>query len=433
VRRLVLLGVVTVATALVIAIGGDGTNNNGPVLLVVAFGALGVLVWQEMRRPQLRRRHVWAATVVLLAIGVVVPPESSRDLWSYAIYGRQVAVYHESPYTHVPAEHPHDPAVARINRSWIRTPSVYGPAFTAVSAVGMKVAGNSPLRMRLFFQLLAAGAVLAALAVLHRRGAPAGALALVGLSPLASASIVNNGHNDLLVGLGTLGAVLFARDRRGWAAGAVGALGCLVKVTGLLPLGAVVIWLWRRERLQAVHAAVAASLVMGIGYLLAGGTDALAPVRSASGHVSENSLWDAFVDTRTAANVRPSFAIWIAVFLVVAAVLVGWQRRPDPVAVTVAVGLAYLVAAPYVLPWYVGWILPVAALTWRSRLTRLTMGYAALAMIGYSIRPTMAPPVRAMLQQTRGNILPAVELIALVALVVVAWRRRQATDVLVPR
>lgn len=423
---------VVALTALAITVGKDGTHSTGPALLLLSFAAFALLIRSEMRRPTLSRRQVWGATGAVLLVAVIVPPQSSRDLWSYAVYGRAVSVYHESPYTHVPREHPRDVAVRHSNPVWGGTASVYGPVFTAVSAAGTAVAGNSPLRIRLFFQLLAAACVCAILVLLERWGAPPGALAFVGLNPLIAASIVNNGHNDLLVGVAVLAAVVMARERRGAAVGALMALGCLVKVAALVPFGAVVVWLWFRDRVAAVWAAVAGGAVFVVGYLAGGGRAALAPLGKASNLISENSWWDALSDVRRSAGEPSRPLIWVTVAVVLVVVSLGWQRRTDPVAVTGATVLAYILAAPYVLPWYVGWILPVLALTWRSRLTWVAMTYSTLALISYSKRPSMAPLVGTVLEHTRGALLPIVEVLALVGLIVVAWRRRQATE-LAPR
>ncbi|MDQ1373933.1 MAG: hypothetical protein QOJ09_1271, partial [Actinomycetota bacterium] len=51
----------------------------------------------------------------------------------------------------------------------------------------------------------------------------------------------------------------------------------------------------------------------------------------------------------------------------------------------------------------------------------------------YNNRPVMAPDLRELLLRVRLEVLPVVEVLALIALIVLAWRRRQATDVLVPR
>jgi len=74
-------------------------------------------------------------------------------------YGRIVSAHHASPYLHSPAKYPNDPAFHRMDLIWQKTRSVYGPAFTAVSAGATAVVGASSLGARLFFQGLAAVAV----------------------------------------------------------------------------------------------------------------------------------------------------------------------------------------------------------------------------------------------------------------------------------
>jgi hypothetical protein len=168
------------------------------------------------------------------------------------------------------------------------------------------------------------------------------------------------------------------------------------------------------------------------GYALAGGAVALAPLKTASGYISENSVWDVVGDQGHLAHL-PAPVVWIPVAMVIVAIAIGWRRRDDPVAVTIATALAYLLAAPYALPWYSGWLLPSVALTWRSRLAVMATVYPALALLVYNNRPVMAPEVREWLLRIRSDVLPVVELAALLALVVLAWRRRQATEVFVPR
>jgi hypothetical protein len=431
VGRFLLLGAVATTTASAIAVGGDGAGRTGPALLLAAFLAFAALMITEVRRPRLRRRHVWFATGFVVLVAIVVPPQSSHDLWSYAAYGRMVSTYHESPYTHSPQDHPRDPISRLVSKGWENNASVYGPVFTAVSAVGTAAAGDSPLRIRLFFQGLAGACLLGALAILHRRGAPAGALAIVGLNPLATASIVNNGHNDLLVGVAVLVGVLLARERRGTATGVALAFAVLVKAAAFVPLAAIAFWLWRRDRPAAVRAAAASGAMVAAGYAVAGGTAALAPLHQASGYVSASSFWH-MVQSHDAGAGPSGIVVWGSVAIVVAAIAVGWQRRADPVAVTIAAVLGYLLAAPYALPWYVGWLLPVVALTWRSRLAWLATAYPAIALLVYNNRPVMAPAVRDFLLHVR-SVLPVIEVAALLALVLLAWRRRHATDVLVPR
>ena len=135
--------------------------------------------------------------------------------------GRIVEHYGDSPYTHTPADYPHDPLLAEVGRGWRHTPSLYGPAFTAVSAGIASVAGTDLLVDRLGFQLLAAACVLAVLVLLTRQHARPGRSSLVGCNPVVMIEIVNLGRNDAIVGLALLAGILLATRRRLVAAAVV--------------------------------------------------------------------------------------------------------------------------------------------------------------------------------------------------------------------
>src|SRR5205807_4582608 len=287
----VALVVLVAATAAAVPLGAV---SHAPVqlpLLAVALVAFAVVLGAHRRTPFLTRKAVVVASGVLMLVAVVTPPTSSKDIWAHVMYGRIVSVHHASPYVHVPAEYPSDPTLTRMATASLHPRSVYGPAFTAVSAAGTALAGDSPLAQRLFFQVLSALAVMAALLLLARRGADPGTLAFIGLNPVVVA-IVAGGHDDLLIGVAILAAVVAAR--KGWAARAGVLLGvaALIKLPALLALVAVVAWIavrfgWR----AAARGALVASATIGVGYWLAGGSQALAPVRAASSDHSKASLW----------------------------------------------------------------------------------------------------------------------------------------------
>ena len=101
-------------------------------------------------------RWIVAAILVSGLVAVTWPSRASDDVWSYAIYGRMVSAHGLDPYDHVPTDVREDPIFERVGPKWVSTPSRYGPLFSAVSAGITAVAGESPLRLRLGFQLLAA-------------------------------------------------------------------------------------------------------------------------------------------------------------------------------------------------------------------------------------------------------------------------------------
>jgi alpha-1,6-mannosyltransferase len=401
---------------------------------LVAFASLMALEW---RRPALSRRPIWAAAVVLLGVAVALPPQGSRDVWAYAMYGRMVSAHGASPYRHVPADFAHDPWEPRVAPAWRHSPSVYGPLFSGVSAAGMAVVGNSATAGRLFFQGLAALAVLGALLVVRRvRGDPL-ALAFIGINPVVI-SIVNGGHNDLLAGLAVLAGVVLAWRSRPGLAGAVLAAGALIKIAVLLPLAAVLAWLaWRhvgrRRRAGAGPAGVAGPLLAAAvagaglvaGYLVAGGWGAVAPIEQASTFESRSSMWGPHVLGRFFGHSD----WWALAAAVVAAlvVLAGGLRDRTPALAAGGAAAVYLVAAPYILPWYAGWAIPVLALAWRTRLAALALADASLLLLVHIDRAGLRPSwLHHGLQQLAARGLPGFELAAVAALCLLSARRAVA-------
>ncbi|MGI9023869.1 MAG: glycosyltransferase 87 family protein, partial [Acidimicrobiales bacterium] len=280
------------AMAGVLLRGPRGATGFSLVLLVVAFVSLAALVGAERRRRCLTRGLVLGVSGVLLVLAVVVPPTESADLWSYAMYGRMVSEYRESPYRHTPEEYRDDPIRRRVPAFWVDSRSVYGPLFTVAAAAGMTAAGHSALRARLFFQGLAALAVGAVLVLVDRRTRDPVALALIGINPVVVVSVVNGGHNDALVGLAVLGgALLVVRRRPAWA-GALLAAGALVKVAALLPLAAVAVWVWCHHGRREAAALAGTAAGVGLAGLVAAGAPAVIDALSeAQTRVNGGSIW----------------------------------------------------------------------------------------------------------------------------------------------
>ena len=351
------------------------------------------LARDETRGARVDVRLVVALIAILMVLAVVLPPRSSRDVWSYVMYGRMVSEHSASPYSHVPGDFPHDPFLQQVGSGWRHTSSVYGPVFIAVSAVGSGIAGDSTLAARLFQQLLAAGAVSAALVLVWRHSRSPAALALLGLNPIMIGSIVNGGHNDALVGLGVLAATLLTMRRRVFAAGAVLALAVLIKVTALLALPALVLWtgfhFGRRSWLRLM---ITTAGLVTAGYAVAG-PEALRALNTNRALLSRASLWQ-LAPRSLAPALGMSRSGWLGLLSMISLTAIGivvlataWWRRKDldPVS-TVALALgAFLVIAVYVLPWYVAWMLPVACIVRRPMMrafvatvgTFLPMVYAA--------------------------------------------------------
>ena len=174
------------------------------LVLMEASLALALLVGLAWRRtqlglpPALDWRVVVGLSAALLACSVAGPVRQSRDLWAYAMYGRMVSVHHMSPYTHVPADFPHDPFLHLVDPRWRHTGSVYGPLFVAYAALVSKVAGSSLLITRFAFKGIAGLSVLASVLILVRRRVDPTAVACLGLNPLVMLYSVGGGHTERL-------------------------------------------------------------------------------------------------------------------------------------------------------------------------------------------------------------------------------------------
>ncbi len=376
----------TVAIALLLLSNDSLPVGFGVSAVIISFAAWFAVLQEEDRGHPADIRVVATAAGALMLLAIALSPMGSHDVWSYTMYGRMVSHYGVSPYTHVPHDFPHDPFLPLVARGWRNTSSVYGPVFVVFSAIGTALAGGSVVMARLFHQAGAAIAVTAALVLIWRRTHSPAAVMFLGLNPLVIVSVINGGHNDALVGLAVLGAVLLAEERRPVGAAFVLGLAVLIKITALLALPALLAWtLYRFGRRAAGHLAGLSLATVTFGYALAG-PGALTALNSNHTLLSRSSPWQVAHSLLGVGTGHPFAGVprseWLAVFglgsiVVVSTVAaaIAWRRRRDSdLGAIVALALtAYLVAGIYVLPWYAMWVLPTACIVRR----RATMVYIA--------------------------------------------------------
>jgi hypothetical protein len=435
-----LLTIIVVSTSFVLFRGFDLPSIERALAVGTACAALAAIALLPSFRGALTMRMVLVASLVLMTIAVVQPPEESHDLWSYAMNGRILEHYGASPYTHTPADYPHDPLLREVAAGWRHTPSLYGPAFTAASAGIMSVTGSSLLATRVGFQLLAALCVLAALILLIRTTRDPVVALLVGCNPVVIIEVVNLGRNDAIVGLALLAGVLLLTRRRFTAAVIVLAIAALVKVAVVAVLGAVLLWMWRRygTRVAARTAAIGA-LVMAIPYVIAGGVTALRPVADAADRMSRASIWQLFRsdgaehllgihDAQHVGAVIGSVGPGALVAVAGLTALFALSRLDDPTPELVAIGAvaAFLLAGTYVLASYAMWVIPIAAWRHRAGISRAVLVWAALLTISYqAVRPMPSTPEDLAVWLVSGVTL-VFAFVALIGLAVAAVRRLRA-------
>lgn len=347
---------------------GEGFLSRPMVYLCLLWLAIALWVAVLVLARELGLRIVATLAAALIFLFALAPPLLSLDVFSYVSYGRLGAEHGLNPYEHAPAAIPGDAAASRVV-DYRDAVSVYGPAFTLLSyplaALGVPFALWS-------LKLIAAAAVASIAWIVARlarlRGVdPAAAVAFVALNPLVLVQVVGGAHNDALmvaVATAALAAALLVRPA---AAGAGFVLAAAVKVSGLLYapfalLGARP----ARSRARMLAGAALAIALAGAISLAAFGTSVDAALTVAGENQDRISRWSVAATAARASGldvdlIRTVLAIGLAATLGGLAIAV--VRGFDWVRAAGWAALAVLVASVYIVPWYLIWVLPVAAIS----------------------------------------------------------------------
>lgn len=368
------------------------------VLMFISYAAVVAL------SGQLSARVVLIAIAVVHLLVLLGPPLASTDAFSYQAYARMGATYAINPYTHAPAAIPLDPVYSYIGAKWsLGTPSAYGPVFTVATYL------LAPLTIAtsvFAYKGIAALASLALVAVVWRCARlrdidPVKAVALVGLNPLLVIYGVGGGHNDLLMLLAMIGGVYAVLASREWVGGGLSVLAIGIKLTAGLVLpfaladggaaGTQTRQRARRTRL-ALGAGVGLAALAALSFSVFGtGSFHMfgAVVRSQreGGWLGIPGFISSKLSLPTAGHIAGfvlagAFAVTLCWLLRRV-----WRGEMDWIAGAGWAMLAMLVASSSLLPWYVAWLLPLAALGRDRRLVTTAIVFTgvvqAVTVLGY--------------------------------------------------
>jgi alpha-1,6-mannosyltransferase len=345
--------------------------------------------------PRLPAR--WA----ILAIGCahvllfLSPPLALTDIFNYVNYGRMEVVHHLNPYTSTPIVEPHnDPSFDLSN--WHHLLSPYGPTFTLLTfaVVPLGVAASF-WAIKLILMAASLGTVWLVwkcARLLGRDGVQS--IVFVGLNPVVLIWGLGGDHNDfIMMFLVMLGFYLLllghARGAdapvlsglRGWlagpawldlAGGAAFVTAATVKASGavLLPIVLAGLIYSPRRLLRATA-----------GMVLTGALLAAASVSAFGLHLPDLSTQSRLVTTLSPSNLLGlalgnggatasllHLLTGVLALSVLAACVFAWRKR-DSITPAGWASIALLMTLSWVLPWYVLWVLPMAALS-RSRSLR---------------------------------------------------------------
>lgn len=378
--------------------GGLGLSLGSVGAMVVLAVMFAAYVVAARAADRLSARAVLMCIAAMHALVLLAPPLLSTDIFSYQFYGRMGAIYGFNPYLAGPHALALDPLFSYIGAKWWNTPTVYGPLFTILSyaLAPLSIAANA-----LAYKAIAACSSLAMIALVWNsaklRGInPVKAVALVGLNPLIVIYGVGGGHNDLLMMVALMAGVYLILAHRERSGSAMMVAASAIKLTaGLMLAFAIASGGGRRARDRRrdvlIGAAAAGVLLFGLAFALFGS----GPLHlfSTVPKVQSEGDWHSvpgLLGTELGSTVGLISGIVLgAVFVTICAVLLlrVWQGRMDWIDAGAWTALGLLATASSLLPWYVVWLIPLAALATDRRLWRLAIGISGavelLQVIGY--------------------------------------------------
>jgi alpha-1,6-mannosyltransferase len=407
-----------------------GLTRNGTTLRYLFTGPVAVMYVSYLLLlayvRALPARWAVAAIVCAHVIYLLAPPLALTDVFNYVNYGRMEIVHHLNPYTTIPILEPHtDPSYSLSN--WHQLLSPYGPLFTlfTFAVVPLGIAGS--------FWALKGILVLASLAMIllvwkcaRLLGRdPVAAIVLVGLNPIVLVWGLGGDHNDFLVlmlivlGFYLLlkanvahGAAAAARAAgtaarkalpklapagrsRAWlalaatdvAAGAAFVTAAAMKASAGVMIPVVLAGLARTpRRLPAVLVGMAAAgLLLAAVSLIAFGLH-IPDLSTQSRLVTNISLPNLLGLALGSGGETTTLHFALSVVLIGSIGLCSVQayRWRDSLTASGWANVALLVTLSWVLPWYVVWVLPLAALSASRRLRVAALGLGVYLIIAWA-------------------------------------------------
>ena len=306
-----------------------------------------------------------AAVVVAHAVFLLAPPLFSADVFGYVDYARLDVLHGLDPYSHGAADAARDPVVPYVRWHDIATP--YGPLFTLLSSPLAWLSVPVALWLcKSLAALLSLGCLALVWRIARLRGIdPVRAVVFVGLNPLLLAYGVGGAHNDFLLVALALGAVLLVLEGRAAGGGATAALAVGVKASAVLMLPFLVLGERRpRAAIAGVAAGAATLLVLAFASFGDGALGFVHQIRQQQQFVASTSVPSMVAKALgldgTPAALRAAFGLAFAGTLL-SLLWATWRGRIDWIAAAGWATLALLVSTAWLVPWYVVWVLPLAA------------------------------------------------------------------------
>ena len=364
------------------------TLSYGLSAVVVAMTVAYVVALASVR--MLSMRTIVIAIVAFHVVLLLGPPLQLTDLFNYLGYARLGALHQLNPYTHVIFSARHDPVYGLT--SWHNLRSPYGPAFTLLTYP------LAFLPLPVAYWVLKLATVLASLgfiALVWRCARQLGrdprfAVLFVAANPIFLIYELGGFHNDVFMLVPAMASISLLLDRRDLWSGAALMLAVSVKFTAvlLLPFMLLAAGHWNRRQPISQRRQVR---------LLAGMAVAAVPIAAVSfaafGLAAPNlSDQSTLLTTFSVPNVvglllglggGTATLLRIASVALVLVVAVLVRRRGDWLTGAGWSTLALMCSLGWLVPWYIVWLLPLAALGTSIRLRRVTIAFTVFLVVTF--------------------------------------------------
>jgi hypothetical protein len=371
--------------------------------------------------PSLSARWVIGAILAIQLIFLLSPPLTLTDVFNYIDYSRMEVVHHLNPYTTIPVIEPHsDPAYALSN--WHELLSPYGPLFTIImfAVVPFGIAVSFWL-VKGLLAITCLGCLLLVWKSAKLLGRdPVRAIAFAGLNPIVLLWGLGGDHNDfVMMFFLLLACYLLLRSGRGlpstpeaagseeadgrlarlriWVlppawleivAGVSLAAAVFVKASGAIVVPVVIVALARRQPRRATQTLlggiIGTIVFAAVSYVAFG---AHIPDLGTQGSLVTdlglpNLLGLALGQGGETTTLREILMLAL-VLVVVLCCVSAWRGNGDFITNSGWASIALLVTLAWVLPWYVVWAVPFAALSSSRRLRIATIVFGVYLIVAW--------------------------------------------------
>jgi len=380
--------------------GKTGVDRFVGIVLSVAIPYAAALWLSARTRGRAGLVLAFAGSLLFGVTMLAIYPAGAVDVFHNIMDGRLVWVYHLNAMLTAPSAVSTDPLYPYLHY-WQNVPSAYGPLWFLLTAPAVLLGGagrESSLiafkALPFVFELIALG-LIARIVQRLRPQRVAAAVVLFGWNPLVLWEIAGNGHNDIVMMSFVLLALLVLISRRWPLAFPLLACSILVKYVSLILVPVFVIWILRRDGKSAL-----VPLSRGLVAALFVAVILLAPFWSGAGtfaslHDQQNyfifspasavlGTWgERLANTASVLRVKSEFTL--AFVLLYAFTLL--RIKPTYAGLVRAsvetIFLLLVLMTWWFWPWYVIWMLALAALLPGSAHARLAVLFSCTVLLIY--------------------------------------------------